>query len=559
MKRLLLFVLSSAIAVCAFGSRAVTSWETFPQPDGSVLTLTLCGDEHFCYYMDRAGNCYTTDGNGVFHLLSENDLKQSTAMTRSAIHGDFEYKTDWKPKRIYRQMVILVSFADVTFQSEDPQAMYNAMFNEHGYNKYDGAGCIADYFREQSQGRFNVEFDVFGPIQVDAKARYEGSMSAYSGAEVFAEAMDKFFFQNVYHNFSVYDWDGDGRIEQVIIVYAGYSGNQTGKTDYIWPNTRLIDGVETFDRHKIRSYSASGELWSNNASCGIGTICHEYSHCFGLPDIYPTTMSVGYSSVVDQWDLMDNGNITNQGWCPPNYSPLEKMLLGWGKPIELESDAEIEGMKPISEGGPFYRISHTKSEYYLLENRQWSGWDAGVPGQGLLVWHVNYDRDAWYYNRVNNVHGEPNCHLVAADGLSYSDWDWIFKKTGEKNPYQNKSRLMNKCYLSSAPYPWKTDSTDFVNDCLTDTSLPATKLYSKNDSGSDLLSKPIFNIRQDPDGTISFSFRSSNASDGITDVTHQKNHSDVIYDLQGRRIPYSSPSLLSPGLYIINGRKHICP
>ncbi len=140
--------------------------------------------------------------------------------------------------------------------------------------------------------------------------------------------------------------------------------------------------------------------------------------------------------------------------------------------------------------------------------------------------------------------------------MDYNAWLAFYQKRGGGNPYLDKSRRLHNCLLSSASYPWSTDSTDFVNDCLTDTSLPSSTMYTNNAEGSRKLSKPITNITQNDDGTVSFEFHASNP-DAIIDVTYQNHHNDIIYDLQGRRIPHTTPSLLPPGFYIINGRKYI--
>ena len=316
--------------------------------------------------------------------------------------------------------------------------------------------------------------------------------------------------------------------------------------------------VTTPDGYKIYSYSSSGELWSNNTSCGIGTICHEFSHCLGLPDIYPTNTNDSSLpiSIVDEWDLMDGGNGSNRGWCPPNYSALEKMQLGWLTPTELTADTVITGMKSVSDGGEVYLIRHTENEYYLLENRQWQGWDVSVPGHGLLVWHVNYNASKWNNNVVNNTAGKPNYHLVTADNLDYDAWLDFYYKRGGGNPYLDRSRQLHRCLLSSAPYPWATDSTDYVNNELTNTSTPATIMYNKNAVGSYLLSKPITDITEHEDGTISFVFHAT-TPDGMITINREPLTNNPIYTLTGRKVQAEAINSLPKGFYIINGKKMI--
>ena len=455
----------------------------------------------------------------------------------------------------HRQMVVLVSFSDCDFKMEDPKATYDAMFNQKGYNQRDGAGCVADYFRDQSNGLFNLQFDVYGPVKVNSKAQAGSSYQDFRSS-VFVEALHNLISLQPDIDYSPYDWDSDGDVNQVIFVYAGYAGNQPGFTNYIWPSTGYMDIVTTPDGHQIYSYSSSGELWSNSTSCGIGTICHEFSHCLGLPDIYPTTSTTSVASIVDEWDLMDGGHGSNRGWCPPNYSAFEKMLLGWLTPTELTTDTVITGMKPVSEGGEVYLIRHTENEYYLLENRQWQGWDVSVPGHGLLVWHVNYNASRWSSNAINNTTGKPNYHLVTADNLDYNGWYDLYNKRGGGNPYLDRSRQLHRCLLSSAPYPWATDSTNFVNRELTDTSTPAAMMYNRNAAGNYLLSKPITDITEHEDGTISFVFHAS-TPDGLITPSSINHHPSSIYTLTGRKIQPEAINSLPKGIYIIDGKKTI--
>lgn len=528
--------------------RAQIEWNTYVQPDGTVLTLTLCGDEHFNCYKDCSGRAYSRDSAGVFHLLSAEQLRKAVVLTRSEEDPQTYPHTDWDPNRIYRQIVVLVNFSDCSFQMEDPQAAYQALFNEKGYNQSLGPGCVADYFRDQSDGLFNLQFDVFGPFLVDSKAQSSGS-SSNTGQMAFRQATQKLIANHPDIDYSLYDWDGNGTVDRVIYIYAGYSGNQTGYTDYIWPNSSTFSKVNTPDGHTISNYSASAELFRNDISCGIGTICHEFSHTLGLPDIYPTFSESDVISIVDEWDLMDGGNYTNRGWCPPNYSSLEKILMGWLTPRELYKDTVILAMQPVADGGEAYIIRHTDDEFYLLENRQWRGWDAGLPGHGLVVSHVKYEQYRWKANIVNSIDGEPYYSLVAADNLDYNYWYDLFVAAG-KSPYVN-AKSMNSAILSTAPYPWKTDSATIANQVLSPTSVPATVMYEENAEGSNMLSISVSDITEHADGTVSFKF-STNPQSGIIPFLPAKEPGEApIYTLQG--VSVAAPA--KGTIYIRNGRK----
>lgn len=459
--------------------------------------------------------------------------------TRAGSPSDIDYaRRAWDANRMYRQLVVLVSFSDCDFSLEDARGTYDAMFNTRGYTQRDGAGCVADYFRDQSHGLLNLQFDVYGPYQTSGKVN-TGLSSRNEGHSAFREATRMLMEEHPDIDFSVYDWDSDGYVEQVVYVYAGYSGNQSTVVDegYIWPTTGSFSTIYTTDGYRISSYTASGELWVNNTSCGIGTVCHEFSHCLGLPDIYPTSSSVSDLSIVDEWDLMDGGTATNRGWCPPNYSPLEKMIMGWLTPTELTADTTITDLKPIAEGGEVYLIRCNDDEFYLFENRQWSGWDYGLPGLGLVVYQVKFSSSTWRSNVVNNKQGKPNYCLVAADGRTYTDWYNLIIDSGSRNPYIDTERRLHSRILSTAPYPWRDEKTTIDQLMLSD-------------------EMSVTDITQHDDGTVSFTFHASNGS-GIRGIQAESKATGV-YSLSGQKLREDGQTELLPkGIYIVNGQKMI--
>jgi M6 family metalloprotease-like protein len=444
-------------------------------------------------------------------------------------------QNDWDPERTYRQLVILIEFADTEFSyTDDAHTFYEKVFNESGFNGDKGPGCVADYYRDQSQGLCNLQFDIYGPYKTSGKAQpYENPTkdTRNYGRNVLIEATNKMLAEHPDIDLSVYDWDGNKSIEQVIYVYAGKPGNLGSATyGHIWPNTSSFATITTAAGYKISNYTCSGELLpaSKPLSCGIGTICHEFTHSLGLPDIYPANNS--YFSACDEWDLMDGGNFTNNGWCPPNFTAMEKMLLGWLTPIDLTVPTTITDLKPSAEGGEVYRIMHSDSEWLLLENRQQRGWDLGAPGKGLVIYHVNYDGSAWRGNSVNNDKTKRRFYLVPADNMDYDAWDAYIDEKGLSNPYA-KSPHMNNRHLSTSPYPYVVDG-EVMNNQLTDMSTPAAAMYYPDGS---LLGKPITNIRMSEDGLVSFDFMGGDPT-GINDIKVAGFKIQECYDLQGRRV-----------------------
>ena len=450
---------------------------------------------------------------------------------------------DWDPQRIYRQAVVLISFSDCDFIHEDAVAYYQRVLNEPGYNEGFGPGCVADYFRDQSGGQFNLQFDIYGPIKVSVKAK---SGDNY-GDDAMKEAL-AILRTTAEEDFSVYDWDGDGEVDQMVFIAAGFTGNQV--SGYIWPNTSYSDMKAPGDFY-IGMNSISCELWQDGSSCGIGTICHEFTHCLGLPDIYPTLGGAGFS-VVDEWDLMDGGNYTAKGWCPPNYSALERMLMGWSSPTELTEARNVAGMMSVNDGGETFIIRNPEheNEFYLLENRQQNGWDYAAPGKGLLIIHVDYDKEVWSNNTVNTSRNHYRYDLFHADGKNYKDWDPQENGQG-LGKYTMEGWLRNR-YLSTSPYPYRNDSTGITNDALTNDSDPAATLYYENTDGQRVMSKPITGIQMDDDGIVSFDFMMDPWGMETRMVDGGNKTADGWYDLQGRRLQ-GRPQ--RKGLYIHNGQK----
>ena len=409
-------------------------------------------------------------------------------------------KDNWDPSRIYPVAVILVSFSDKDFSVGNPEVpaslgdisnindRYRLLFNEPGFNRGVGPGCVAEYFQKQSNGLFNPRFDIYGPVQINSSFK---SGEKY-GKEALRQATT-LLIDSVQFDASIYDWDGDGYAESFIYIYAGYGSNEiNAKTENcIWPNTSSFSNV-TAGNTKINLYSASAELWASiDRSCGIGSICHEYCHTLGLPDIYPSRNDSVFS-VCDEWDLMDGGNFVNNGWCPPALSAHEKMLLGWLTPEVLDSPISITNLQSVEEGGKAYLIpTESSTEFFLLENRQWVGWDSRTPGHGLLISHVDYNSSAWSSNNVNNNPDHYRYEFVHADNMDYNMWKE--RGTRRKNGHST--------ILSSTPYPFVSDTVS--NNSFTDLSTPPSTVYI-GETG--FLSKPLTQIYELENGLVSFRF-----------------------------------------------------
>lgn len=378
-----------------------------------------------------------------------------------------------------RQLVVLTSFQDQAFKDADPLALWNRIFNEENFNESPFYGSVHDYFYAQSLGKFDLQFDLFYiPLNV-SRSKYASTADDDENSKyLVSDLIDSLKTRNV--DWSKYDWSGDGYVNQLLILYAGKGQNAGGGSNSIWPhqfwlsqhdNMQPLPVDDSPNALLVDTYCAVQELSSSNDYGTFGTICHEYSHCFGFPDFY-----YGSMSFMKEWDLMDYGNANLGGFCPPNYSAHQRMLLGWATPTELTTEATVTGMVATPAAGEAYLIRNDNypNEYYILENRQKDGWDKGLTGAGLAIFHVDYDETEWL-SGFPNTKSYQRYTMVAAS--NYPSW---YSTSGWPYPYQD-------------------------NNEFTDSSSPAATLLHAKADGSLTLGKPVTNIQLE-DGVISFDF-----------------------------------------------------
>lgn len=521
-------------------------WKTITLKDGSSVMAMLKGDETLHYYESQQGTRYVASAdNRGFYVEANADSLNNHAQQRRAAVGRRQ-KSRLKTSTggvgnaylgVKKGLIILTQFSDKTFQSGHDQAKYNDIANKQGYATDDGfVGSVRDYFEAQSGGLFYIDFDVVGPVTLNKPYSYYGKNNRLGNdmhaGQMVAEACQAADGEVDFNN---YDWDGDGEADQVYVLYAGYGEASCDDENTVWPHMWNLSYSDygkalSLDGVTIDTYACSNEMEYYEAGgtgiAGIGSICHEFSHCLGFPDLYDTDAQTNFG--MSYWDLMDSGCYNGDTFRPAGYTSYEKMVAGWLSPIELTGPTAVEGMKAQSEGGDAYIIYNeaNRNEFFMLENRQLSGWDAALYGHGLLVLHVDYDETAWYNNTVNNVASRQRCTIFHADN---SDDITISGLAGDPYPYLD-------------------------NDSLTDLSCPQATLYNTNSNGTKLMGKGIYGIKQNQDQTVSFSFMSRDAT-GIVDAkAWKKNGNGAIYTLGGQRVRGTVDNL-PKGVYIIEGRK----
>lgn len=413
MKKILTVISGVLLSMSAFAVVASPEPLQITQADGSVITVKLVGDEFHNYYSTLDGTPLRKDAKGLY--VADESVKEIPSAARKArrvaeqVAQTSSFPLEGSPKSI----VILVNFTDTKFTHT--LAEFQDMLNTSGYNKNGGVGSARDYFIASSDSAFSPIFDCYGPVNLSRECAYYGANSGSNNSiharEMVVEACNLVSAQGV--DFTQYDTNNDGRIDNVFIYFAGHNEAEHGGDNTIWPHRSIVSGNERVDGKLLYDYACTSEMRgaSGNSMCGIGTFCHEFGHVLGLPDYYDT----GYKYyTVGTWDIMCSGSYNGNGKTPPSYTAGERFQLGWLKPVQLK-DAGSYTLEPLETSNSAYLIAKTEhnlswssaspKEYWLLENRQRLGWDApnsALPGVGMLVWHIDYNSYAWGSNTPNN-------------------------------------------------------------------------------------------------------------------------------------------------------------
>lgn len=498
-KRILLIPFLCLISIIMLAVPAKRGlWRTLQLTDGSTVRAMLVGDEHAHFWQDADGNTYRSAGDATYQKIDRAQVVAAAKARRVKANAARlkVAKRAAKDTKIFqgsrRGLIILVQFSDKKFSMTDPKAFYNRFANELNFNEGNFKGSVRDYFRAQSNGQFDLSFDIAGPVTLPQKYSYYGANDS-GGNDKNAEQMivDALNAIGDTTDFSPYDWDGDKEVEEVFVLYAGYGEADSEDENTVWPHMYTLDDARlkySKGGYKVNVYACSNEVSYTNEVAGIGTVCHEFSHCMGFPDVYDTSYGGNYG--MQEYDLMDMGSYNGDSFQPANYTAYERMTCGWTIPVELKADTVVNNMASLTDHGQTYIIYNPdyKNEYYMLENRQPTGFDASLPGFGMLITYIDYDETVWEYN-VPNTFDYGNDHQRIT----------LFHADNSTASYQYQGYTV---YTDAAtdPYPYAS------NDSLTPTSKPAATLYHARANGSKLMPYAITGITQNDNGTMSFAF-----------------------------------------------------
>lgn len=593
MKKIIAMLSLALAASTTFAVPAKQAKKTLTLADGTQVVATQMGDEYMNWWQADNGMRYveSQDKEGVYEAANM-DVMAAHAQMRRAIIGEKRAKrlnSVVKPvnmsfssgqQRVQigdehitytgkkKGIIILVQFPNQKFETGHDNTYYKMVANEKGLTHEDGyVGSVSDYFLSQSNGQFELDFDIAGPYTLSHTSSYYGKND---GANIdtkvgymIQEGCDAAVADGF--NFNDYDWDGDGYADQVFVLYAGLGEASGGDAKTVWPHEYQIRytcvgkvlNYTAEGKGKVDTYACANEMERviNNATgtytnelklAGIGTICHEFSHCLGFADMYDTS-SNGGNYGMGFYDVMSAGSYNGGGFTPCNYTAYERIYAGWTEPIVLDEPATIKAMQSSEDyGRPFilYNDKHP-DEFYTLENRQKKGWDAELYGSGLMITHVDYDQTKWGINQVNaSASDHQRCTIFHAD----NDADGTVLES-----------------IKNDLYPYMSGGVP-LNDELTDDSRPAAKLYNKNADGTKYMGKPITAIKKNVNGTISFDVMGGNEDNILDNTTSETAIKDIkadtrkadnrVYSIDGRYLG-DDINALGKGLYIVGGKKEL--
>lgn len=605
MKKTLLSIAFALMGMSsAFAAKAYPGPITVIQSDGTELTIYLHGDENFNWITTADGALLTQVGKSYYiaetsstgalkatkHLAHNSD-KRTTAETKAikkqakqlffnavASEGSSakmlkSIGTNYNNVKYFphsgspKALVILAEFSDTTFVSGLKaknvfEHFLKAKGDEalpDGYETYTGSyrnsklrnyGSVSEYFYDMSQGTFTPQFDVVGPYNLGKPSLYYGKGKNDNGSQLVKDACAAAYAAGV--DFSQYDSDGDGDVDLVYIIYAGYPASMSGNDDDIWPkainntNAGSFNGknVKRAGIHAERSYGWAANKANGYLLSGIGLFCHEFSHTMGLPDLYPDDYHL--ESRIDNqepemWDLMDGGEYTyNGGYCPTPYSPWEMDAMGWITPMVLTDQAKQVSLTSFTKDRIAYKINGDNNEYLLLQNIQNEGWWSKLCNKynhGLLVWRIDYDnKNVNLFDYPNNEKGKPKVMIVPADGEVLSAY-----LTHDNDDYNSNlpwSQAQYDASLKADPFPGTQNVTELLSVTLNNSTLE----------------KPIYNIKEE-NGIITFDYLKDFTTGIDSPITNTDTEKDArIYTLDGRYVG-TDASQLTKGVYIIGKKK----
>ena len=431
---------------------AYRGWQERTLADGTTITVRLTGDEFYHHWETQDGKIAIMQEDGTFVISDEQAPSGEQVIARrkaaAAAKEPRRAKANYGAIQPTKLLVLLVNFSDKSMQTSHNKAFFENLLNG-------SMPSVQDYFKTSSGGTYVPVFDVFGPYTLGNNMAYYGANDSNGDDQrpdqMVVDACALAAADGC--NFSNYDTNNDGTVDNIYVIYAGYGEAAGAPANTIWPHSweiysQNVSGTLKYNNKYLGHYACSAELSgkSGTNSDGVGTFAHEFSHVIGLPDYYDTDYGENSDNYVTpgEWTLMDQGSYNGNGQYPPLYSAYDKYFMGWMTPKFLAKD-EVKNVTLYTTWNDNYQITGgasrvactSTSTVYYIENRQKSGYDQYLPGHGMVVWKVRYSSTNWNNNNLNNTAGTLRYTIVPADGKTknYGDGADPFPGTKSKKTW----------------------------------------------------------------------------------------------------------------------------
>ena len=520
------------ILMCAADALGVPAYPykvTVPTDNGKTVEIFMRGDEHQKYAVTTDGYTLLSDNQGWWYAQKRTDgLVMRSPYKLAAIADESAELRNFKsvcPKGIVpkrnnmahahrsaaqesapqrrmaakgerRALVILMQYKDMAFKKT--KSDFEALFNTLDYHEGGTTGSVRDYYRYASQGQLDYVSDVYGPYTSQYNMRHYGANSGYGGNDAHSVDLCIEAVKSLPEDFDYtpYDNDGDGVLDNVHIIFAGYGEEAGASSDAIWsheyPHRIQLKNEVGFS---LAGYSCSPELRGNHGAgiSHIGVVCHELGHALGAMDYYDTNYGTGgeYEGT-GKWDIMAGGSWNDDGRTPPNFNPyVRTAVFGWNEQVELQPNQHVVMPRfetDNAEKTPVYRMSTgSDGDYFLLENRQQNYFDKALPGSGLMIFHVHPNIGRFRAtNTVNATHPQ-GLYPVCASGSNPQQKSYGNINTAQCPFPGNKNIRVFSAESSPAAIAWNKSSAKVALTSITQNSTDGSISFA---TGQDIVVEP---------------------------------------------------------------------